>query len=219
MFDIIPLGLERLFAMRLKGFFYFCAVYLALPIALLLSLEVALRVALHMKHSVPGKSYGTYVYDKDVGARLKPNGYNSGTSYNNLGFRNLHDIHPGKLLKGKRIYCTGGSTTYCQNLDTPQTWPHLLQERLRTHPGHPHDEVINSGIMSVPLSYEFKLAQKWIPILKPDYVIFYGTGFNEDRAEIELERAGYNLDEMARNRKDSITPDEVERIKKYFSGQ
>jgi hypothetical protein len=179
---------------RIITFIFFCVV---VPLFLLLIAEAGLRLFIHIRYGVPGKSYGTYIADRDLIVRHRPDSYNTFTAFNNLGFRNIEDIALEKKPGGLRIYCSGASTTFCQNLPTEESWPHLLQEKLRTLPGHENDEVINAGIMGVPLAYEFKLARQWIPLLKPDYVIFYGTGFNEGHLQYLLMTYGSeDLDEL-----------------------
>lgn len=189
----------RQLSFRRKIYVSICA-YIIIPLLFLFSCEILISFFIRLRYGVPGKSYGTYISDKELGVRLHPNAYNTGATYNNLGFRNINDIAVRKPIGSTRIYCSGGSTTYCQNLSNADTWSNLLQEKLRKLPKHQNDEVINSGVMSVPLAYEFKLAKRWIPILRPDYVVFYGTGFNEGGIELNMKKRGIDLDKLLKKR-------------------
>jgi lysophospholipase L1-like esterase len=124
---------------------------------------------------------------------------------NNWGFRNLGDVPEEKPQGATRIYCSGGSTTFCYNLPTAQAWPTLLQNDLRAMPGHERDEVFNNGFISGGCSAEFILAKRVIPKLKPDIVIIH-TGVNEALAGYALENQGTRLDNLLKDRKFGVAP-------------
>lgn len=153
-----------------------------LPIVLLLLLGIAAevigRVAMYLKYGVPGKSYGIYQADPELGATHRPNSYNSNSVINNWGFRNRDDISAQKPAGATRIYCSGGSTTFCYNLGVDEAWPSVLQSKLRALPGHANDEVLNAGQIGWSICHEFALAKRLLPVLKPDYVVLF-TGVNE----------------------------------------
>ena len=177
----LPFGKKLLFSVIASVGFLIVLFLLAVLV------ELGLRAYVHVKYSVPGKSYGIYMWNKELGVIHKPNSYSTSSVMNNWGFRNTMDIEKVKLKGSVRIYCSGGSTTFCYNLPTEQAWPSLLQSKLRKIPGHERDEVINAGHIVMPVSYEYMLAKRMIPVLKPDYVVLYGTGVNETLAAQVLE--------------------------------
>jgi lysophospholipase L1-like esterase len=164
-----------------------------------------MRTYIHYKFGVPGKSYGIYQYDAELGASHRPNSYNRVSVINNWGFRNLEDITEQKPTGATRIYCSGGSTTFCYNLPTADAWPTLLQDELRKVPGHEHDEVLNNGFISGGCSAEFILAKRFIPKLKPDIVIIH-TGVNEALAGYALENQGQSLDTLLKEQHFGVVP-------------
>ncbi len=169
----------------------FIILAVSLPFLLLVLLlaagEIAGRVVMYRKHGVPGKSYGLYQGDPELGATHAPNRYNSNTILNNWGFRNREDVAATKPPGGTRVYCSGGSTTFCYNLDTDHAWPSVLQDKLRKVPGHEHDEVLNAGQICWSLCHEYVLAKRLLPQLKPDYVILF-TGVNEGMSAEQFSR-------------------------------
>ena len=153
-----------------------------------------------IKHGVPGKTYGIYMADPELGAVHRPNSYNSNSLINNMGLRNSQDVPESKPIGATRIYCSGGSTTFCYNLDTDNAWPSVLQTMLRAEPGHERDEVYNGGEICFSLNHEFALARRLVPRLKPDIVLIY-TGINEGmQAEQYAAQSPTKLDELMRAR-------------------
>jgi lysophospholipase L1-like esterase len=116
--------------------------------------------------------------DDEMGATHRPHSYNTNSVLNNWGLRNIEDTAEAKPAGALRVYCSGGSTTYCYNLPTEDAWPSLLQKKLRALPGHGHDEVLNAGQICFGVAHEFALARRLVPRLKPDVAILY-TGINE----------------------------------------
>jgi lysophospholipase L1-like esterase len=163
---------------------------------------------------VRGKTYGIYMADKELGAVHKPNSYNSNSVINNLGFRNTQDIAERKPVGATRIYCSGGSSTFCYNLPTEQSWPSLLQRKLRKIPGRERDEVLNAGEICFAISHEFSLARRLVPRLKPDIVILYGSGINEILAYGILEdKEDYDFDELLKQKKWGIFPKKLDQAR------
>lgn len=140
--------------------------------------EIACRVVMWWKHGVPGHTYGIYRADDEIGAVHRPHSYNSNSIINNFGLRNTEDIAQVKPAGALRVYCSGGSTTFCYNLVTDEAWPAILQKELRSAPGHEKDEVLNGGEICFSLNHEFALGRRTIPTLKPDVVLLF-TGVNE----------------------------------------
>ena len=86
---------------------------------------------------------------------------------NNLGFRdkevNLTAPHP------YRIVAIGDSFTYGWGVEAEQAWPKQLEQRLAKD-GHPV-EVFNLGKPGAGPPYYAELAERALPILKPDLVV------------------------------------------------
>jgi len=148
--------------------------------------EMGCRLIMHFKHGVPGKRYGIYQGDAELGATHRPHAYNSNTVLNNHGLRNREDAGP-KRPGALRVYCSGGSTTFCYNLPTDEAWPSVLQRELRKLAGHEQDEVLNAGQITWSLCHEFVLAKRLLPQLKPDFVVLF-TGVNEGMSAEQFER-------------------------------
>jgi lysophospholipase L1-like esterase len=169
---------------------------LGMPLALIVAAEAGARVYVHFRYGQPGKSYGIYMADDELGATQRPNSYNSNSVINNWGLRDTQDVSPDKPADSMRVYCSGGSTTYCYNLNTEDAWPSVLERKLRQVPGHEHDQVLNAGQICFSLAHEFALAKRLIPRLKPDVVVLF-TGFNELMAAQIIEgQDGGNLDQL-----------------------
>lgn len=179
---------------------------LLVAVSLLLAAELASRLYVQLRYGVPGKSYGIYKADRELGAVHRPNSYNTNSAMNNWGFRNTEDIAVQKPNGALRIYCSGGSTVFCYNLRTEDAWPSVLQRKLRLIPGHGHDEVLNAGEICFSVVHEFALAKRFIPVLKPDIVILYSLGTNEGLFSGMVQKAGYNLDQLLEEKRWGVTP-------------
>ena len=170
-------------------------------VLILLAAELFVRICIHFRYGVAGKKYGIYIADKELGAVHRPNSYNTNSVMNNRGFRNSNDILGKKLEGALRIYCSGGSTVFCYNVSTDESWPSVLQYKLRQAPGHEKDEVLNAGEICFSVSHEFAFAKRFIPILKPNIVILYGFGTNESSGAIGLIQEGYDLKKLSAEKK------------------
>jgi lysophospholipase L1-like esterase len=176
------------------------------PLLLVAIGEIGGRIYLHFRYGVPGKSYGIYMADDELGATHRPNSYNTNSVINNYGFRNNEDISETKSPGALRIYCSGGSTTYCYNLDTEAAWPSLLQEKLRQAKGHKRDEVLNAGQITYGLAQEYILAKRFIPQLKPDIALIF-TGVNEVTvAKFMVDQEGQDLDQLLTEERWGVIP-------------
>jgi hypothetical protein len=147
-------------------------------IVLILTIEVVGHLVVYAQYGVPGKSYGLWKYDAELGAIHASNAYNSNSETNNLGFRNREDVIDPKPKGALRIIAYGGSTTFCYNLPTDEAWPIRLQNLLRLH-GNPKDQVLNGGAIVWSMAHEITRAKRDLPLLHPDYVILY-SGLNEE---------------------------------------
>tara|TARA_B100001250_G_scaffold32052_1_gene26231 strand:+ start:23432 stop:24523 length:1092 start_codon:yes stop_codon:yes gene_type:complete len=75
------------------------------------------------------------------------------------------------------ILCVGGSTTRCRHLDDKKTWPHLLQEKMRTHYNN-NIWIGNAGFSGHTTNGHLIFVEKVVEKIKPDYVIIL-AGFND----------------------------------------
>lgn len=174
----------------------FLAVIALGPVVLLLVVaELGLRAWIHFRYGVPGKSYGLYVADPELGATHRPNAYNTKGQFNNFGLRGDADVHAGRLENGLRVYCSGASTTFCYNLSDTEAWPSVLQRDLRKLPGHKRDEVLNAGQISFAVAHEYILARRLVPALKPDVALVW-TGLNEMSSADLIRNEGKNPDDL-----------------------
>lgn len=189
------------------------ALAIGVPIFLILCAEGALRLFIHFRYGVPGKSYGIYQADPELGAVHRANSYNNNSVINNWGLRNVEDVSERKPAGALRVYCSGGSTTFCYNLSTQQSWPHKLQAKLREIPGRERDEVLNGGEICFAVSQEFALARRLVPRLKPDVVLLF-TGVNEDLAARVLTNVERNdLDRFLREKRWGVFPTRIDQAR------
>lgn len=106
--------------------------YLILSVLIIiLFIEFTSRIIIHLRYSVPGRTYGIWKYDKELGADHKSNSYNTHTSLNNYGFRNKEDVFEPKPENSLRIIAIGGSTTFGYNLQDGETFTEKLEAKLR----------------------------------------------------------------------------------------
>jgi len=151
---------------------------LLVPVIGILSIESIGRAIIHFRFGVPGKSYGLWQYDPELGAIHAANGYNLNSETNNFGFRNKEDVIEPKPANALRIIAYGGSATFCYNLPTDLAWPIRLQEILRKQ-HNAFDQVLNGGAIMWSIGHELTRAKRDLPRLKPDVVIIY-SGVNEE---------------------------------------
>jgi lysophospholipase L1-like esterase len=155
------------------------------------------RVYIWMKYGVPGKTYGLWQADPELGAIHASNAYNTQTQTNNYGFRGKEDVVDPKPGGSTRVICYGGSTTFCYNLEDGEAWPQRLQDNLRARPGHDKDQVLNGGHICWSLGHVYLQAKRDLPAQKPDVVVLY-VGVNEEMNSAYLKDGGYKLDELKR---------------------
>ncbi len=182
---------RRLWLIRLSIAF-FGAVFVAA------GLEVAGRLYIWYKHGVPGKSYGLWQHDSELGAIHANNSYSTHTQTNNFGFRGREDVVEPKPAGSHRVICYGGSMCFCYNLPDGETWPERLQEQLSARPGHAGDQVLNGGHISWATGHLYRQAQRDVPRLKPDFVVFY-SGVNEFTNAQYLIWSGRDFDQMIKD--------------------
>lgn len=164
------------------------------PVAGILAIEGAAYAVVHFKYGVPGKTYGLWTYDAELGAIHSRNGYNSNSQTNNYGFRNKEDVFEPKPPNSIRVIAYGGSTTFCFNLETDEAWPIRLQEEVRKYAG-PKSQVLNAGAIVWSIGHELARAKRDLPKLKPDVVILY-SGLNEEANARNLAEEGIKLKDV-----------------------
>jgi GDSL-like Lipase/Acylhydrolase family len=181
-------------------------VVVGLPLFLGVGGELALRLYVWARYGVAGKSLGIYQPDAEFGTVYRPNSYTVHNELNNWGFRGSEDVANPKPAGSLRIYCSGNSSTYCPYLKVDQSWPAILQRKLREQSGHERDQVLNAGRPGASVSFEYALAKRVIPRLKPDIVILH-TGINEQAAERALVNPHeYDLDLLLSQQRFGVFP-------------
>lgn len=163
------------------------------PVFVILAIELAGYTYIHFASGVPGKSYGLWTYDKELGAIHARHAYNSNSQTNDYGFRNKEDVLEPKPPGALRVIAYGGSTTFCYNLETDRAWPLRLQENLRRR-GNPKSQVLNGGAIMWSIGHELARAKRDLPALKPDIVIIY-SGINEDANELLLRQEKVDMEQ------------------------
>lgn len=114
--------------------------------------------------------------DETVGFKMRP-GVSDGIHINSLGLRGA-EVTREKLAGCRRILMIGGSTTFGNSVGDAETYPHQVEQILRSRSPEQRIEVINAGI-SGARSYHHLLRLKHSYLsLDPDVVTFY-TGWND----------------------------------------
>lgn len=149
---------------------------------------------LHVQHGVPGKSYGLWRYDEELGAVHAGDAYNTSYQTNDYGFRNREAVTRPKPDDALRVIAYGGSTTFCYNLGFDETWTTNLERLLREY-HDPKDQVLNAGAIAWSLGHALARARRDIPDLKPDVVLIY-SGINEDLNARSLAADGVSVAEL-----------------------
>lgn len=87
---------------------------------------------------------------------------------NSLAFRGPEP--PSNFKDHLTIIAVGGSTTECLFIPEEKTWPHLLQQKLRS--SFPKVWINNAGLNGHSTYGHLKLMQEYIVKLQPDYCLF-----------------------------------------------
>lgn len=162
-----------------------------LPFILIALAEGAGRAYMSVKYGVPGKSYGIYQADSELGGILSPNSYNTLREFNNLAFQRADETRVVRPEGQLRAVAYGGSTTFSYNVTMAQAWPAVLERNLRAA-GHKNAEILNAGDVVWSLGHAIVRARRELPALKPDYVIIY-SGINEWSNDDRLKLSGIDL--------------------------
>ncbi len=145
---------------------------------MILCVEALGRLVIHIRYGVPGKSYGLWKYDSELGATYRPNSYNTLTSLNNDAFRNKEDVFDPNPAGSLRIMVFGGSTTFGYNLADGDTFTEKLEQKLRKIQGLERTQVLNAGEICYSSGHSLIRIKRLVPKLKPDYVIL-DEGLND----------------------------------------
>ncbi len=111
-------------------------------------------------------------------------------SRNALGFRG--PMPADSIYKFNSVICVGGSTTACFFLSDTQTWPWLLQERLKD--SVPGLWINNAGLDGHSTFGHLLLLKEYVLKLKPKYVLLL-TGVND----VETSKPE-NFDQLSENK-------------------
>ncbi len=117
--------------------------------------------------------------DRELFWTYKPNQVISGGFFapgtytiNSLGFRGP-EPQATKPANGKRVVCIGESTTFGWGVSDELAYPRQLELQLnRLDPEHRQWEVINAGVTNYSSYQGVHLAQRWLPVWKPDIVLY-----------------------------------------------
>ena len=146
----------------------------------LLACEGALRVRAWIRYGSPstGVRDPMLVYDREADLLVPRPGYEAkgariNIRINSLGFRG-DEITQEKPPHTVRIACLGASTTFCAEVSSNhQTWPYLLQQKLRqAYPGV-NIEVVNAAVGGYVAADNLKNLEHRVLPLDPDLVIYY----------------------------------------------
>lgn len=171
-------------------------VYLVLATSLLILVAEGLgRAYMRYRYGRPGKTYGLWISDPELGATHRPNAYNSHTSLNGLGCRNREELYEPRPANGLRVIAFGGSTTYGYNLADGETYTERLEARLRARAGWERSQVLNAGRITYSAAQNLILMRRLVPRVKPDYALLY-EGINELYNAWMLARDGVSLDSL-----------------------
>ena len=187
-----PISTQR----KLLYWIVFLITFTLLP---LLLLEGSIRAYLHFKYAKPGKSYGLWQYDKELGAIHALNGYNSNAETNDYGFRNVEPVKNPKPAGATRGIVYGGSIVFCYNLSNEEAWPLQLEKQLRAN-HNPDDQVLNGGAIAWSIGHAYRRAKRDLPVLKPDYVVIY-SGINEQLNSLIMLSEGKDIHDYIREGK------------------
>lgn len=138
------------------------AVSIGVAYLLTLAAEWGAGLYLYSSHRNAGLIFGPYSL-----VRHATHEFSYTARINNLGFRD-RDFHPGRSSK-KRAIALGDSFTYGWGVEIEQSWPKQIERRFEAA-GVPI-EVANLGSPGASPREYADLAEKALPVLRPDFVI------------------------------------------------
>lgn len=127
-----------------------------------------------------------------LGYYTTPNYVKAENRHNSLGFRG-EEIPLEKKKKTIRIVCLGGSTTYGAVKDYRDSYPYLLEQKLKELVPGKQIEVINAGVSSYTTWESLINLQFRVLPLKPDIIIIY-HGINDIHSRIVWPHESYKAD-------------------------
>ena len=99
-------------------------------------------------------------------------------SFNQYGFRGPELASVSKPADTLRVFCVGGSTTACLNLDDADTWPAQLQRMLAERFPDRRIEVVNCGVNAETTRGDINMIAHRVLPFAPDLVIMH-PGIND----------------------------------------
>ncbi len=142
-----------------------------------LLIEFLGRGLFFLKHGYTFRQSLAYVPDPDLGWRVNPDHLGRNAFEIHEGFRGKAPLHP-KPPGTYRIFCFGGSTTFCGNVSAWKAWPFLLETRLNEGAKGRPFEVMNAGGDGYRIEQSLKWFEKEVRFLEPDAVILH-VGWND----------------------------------------
>lgn len=182
--DTIPPGRKAVFVL----------VMLAGSVVLFLGAEGVGRLYINLVYGVPGKSYGIYRTDPELGARHAEDSYNLMRQINDHGFQSPEDVMEPKPEGAARVLVYGDTTAFSPNLVMEDTWPLAMQKVLREDQ-HPQTQVLNAGEDSWSIGHAYMRARGEIEDLEPDVTVIY-AGIDEERNKAMIEAEGQDFARM-----------------------
>ena len=139
--------------------------------------EASVQGLFFLKHGYSFQQSLAYVPDPYLGWRVNPNylGKNAFEIHN--GFRGKAPKKP-KPKGTYRIFCLGGSTTFCRRVPASASWPALLESQLNRGENPKRFEVINAGGDGYRIEQCLTWFEREIRSLEPDAIILH-VGWNE----------------------------------------
>ncbi len=166
----------------------FIFVMLAGIVVLFAGAEGIGRLYINLIYGIPGKSYGIYRSDPELGARHAESSYNLMRQFDDHGFQSPEDVMKPKPEGAARILVYGDTTAFSPNLEMPDTWPLAVQRNLR-ETQDPQTQVLNAGEDSWSLGHAYVRARGEIEELEPDVSIIY-AGVEEELNAAMIDRTG-----------------------------
>ncbi|HTZ11026.1 MAG TPA: hypothetical protein VMD04_01420 [Candidatus Margulisiibacteriota bacterium] len=114
-----------------------------------------------------------YIFDADLGYRLRPNHTDSKIKTNNLGFRDSEDFYLTENASRKRVLVLGDSMVFGVGVAQDKIFSEILKKE---SPGY---IFINSGVTGYDTVQEYLVLKRYIDIVKPDVVILFFTEAND----------------------------------------
>jgi peptidoglycan/LPS O-acetylase OafA/YrhL len=116
--------------------------------------------------------------DDQLGWRLRPDrttrlrwdGYDYVVTANSLGFPGP-EVPRERTPGSRRILVTGDAFTSAEGVDTGQSWPRLLEQRLQARQPDRKIEVLNFGITGYGPNQYATIVERYAPLYRPDLVL------------------------------------------------